>query len=219
MDWWTRLPVLMAPAMNPKMGSHPAMRRNRAALASGQLALLRGDIAHMPFGTQQFDKIFAVRVGLVLVAIFAVANWTLDVSAVEPPLVTVNVATGSSTGPSRRLSARQVAHDGAAEPDQRAPAVAPEAPVAQPARAHGRAQCAGKGRGWSGRVHDDRKRGRRQLRRRRAGSALAAVAATSIIAITATNAPMTPTRVSKILGSARTGTASVAVGVGSAGSS
>ena len=38
-----------------------ASRRNRAALAHGQLALLRGDIAHLPFGNQQFDKIFSIH--------------------------------------------------------------------------------------------------------------------------------------------------------------
>jgi SAM-dependent methyltransferase len=38
-----------------------AIRRNRAALIQGQLALLRGDIAHMPFGHQQFDKIFSIH--------------------------------------------------------------------------------------------------------------------------------------------------------------
>jgi SAM-dependent methyltransferase len=38
-----------------------AMRRNRAALAHGQLALLRGDIAHLPFSKRQFDKIFSIH--------------------------------------------------------------------------------------------------------------------------------------------------------------
>jgi SAM-dependent methyltransferase len=38
-----------------------AMRRNRAALAHGQLGLLRGDIAHLPFGNQQFDKILSIH--------------------------------------------------------------------------------------------------------------------------------------------------------------
>jgi SAM-dependent methyltransferase len=38
-----------------------AIRRNRAALAHEQLALLRGDIAHLPFGTQQFDKILSIH--------------------------------------------------------------------------------------------------------------------------------------------------------------
>ena len=38
-----------------------ASRRNRAALAHGQLALLRGDIAQLPFGNQQFDKIFSIH--------------------------------------------------------------------------------------------------------------------------------------------------------------
>ena len=38
-----------------------AIRRNRVALAHGQLALLRGDIAHLPFGNHQFDKIFSVH--------------------------------------------------------------------------------------------------------------------------------------------------------------
>ena len=38
-----------------------AIRRNRAALADGQLALLRGDIAHLPFANQQFDKILSIH--------------------------------------------------------------------------------------------------------------------------------------------------------------
>lgn len=38
-----------------------ARRRNRAALADGRLALLRGDIAQLPFGNQQFDKIFSIH--------------------------------------------------------------------------------------------------------------------------------------------------------------
>ena len=38
-----------------------AIRRNRTALAHGQLALLRGDIAHLPFGNQQFDKIVSIH--------------------------------------------------------------------------------------------------------------------------------------------------------------
>ena len=38
-----------------------AIRRNRAALAYGQLALLRGDIAYLPFGNRQFDKIFSIH--------------------------------------------------------------------------------------------------------------------------------------------------------------
>ena len=38
-----------------------ASRRNRAALLDGQLALVCGDIAHLPFGNQQFDKIFSVH--------------------------------------------------------------------------------------------------------------------------------------------------------------
>jgi SAM-dependent methyltransferase len=38
-----------------------ALRRNRAALAGGQLALLRGDIAQLPFGSHQFDKILSIH--------------------------------------------------------------------------------------------------------------------------------------------------------------
>jgi SAM-dependent methyltransferase len=38
-----------------------AIRRNRAALAHGQLALLRGDIAQLPFGDHKFDKIFSIH--------------------------------------------------------------------------------------------------------------------------------------------------------------
>ena len=38
-----------------------AIRRNRAALAHGQLALLRGDVAHLPFGNQQFAKILSIH--------------------------------------------------------------------------------------------------------------------------------------------------------------
>lgn len=38
-----------------------ASRRNRAALAHGQLALLRGDVAQLPFGDQQFDKILSIH--------------------------------------------------------------------------------------------------------------------------------------------------------------
>ena len=38
-----------------------AIRRNRTALAHRQLALLRGDIAHLPFGNQQFDKIMTIH--------------------------------------------------------------------------------------------------------------------------------------------------------------
>jgi ubiquinone/menaquinone biosynthesis C-methylase UbiE len=38
-----------------------ATQRNRAALAHGQLSLLRGDIAALPFGNQQFDKIFSIH--------------------------------------------------------------------------------------------------------------------------------------------------------------
>jgi SAM-dependent methyltransferase len=38
-----------------------ASRRNRAALAHHQLALLRGDIAHLPFHNQQFDKILSIH--------------------------------------------------------------------------------------------------------------------------------------------------------------
>jgi ubiquinone/menaquinone biosynthesis C-methylase UbiE len=38
-----------------------AMRRNRAAVAGGQLTLLRGDVAHLPFGKHQFDKIFSIH--------------------------------------------------------------------------------------------------------------------------------------------------------------
>jgi SAM-dependent methyltransferase len=40
---------------------HAATRRNRVAVAQGQLALLRGDIAHLPFGNQPFDKIFSIH--------------------------------------------------------------------------------------------------------------------------------------------------------------
>jgi SAM-dependent methyltransferase len=38
-----------------------AVRPHRAAIARGQLALLRGDLANLPFGQQQFDKIFSVH--------------------------------------------------------------------------------------------------------------------------------------------------------------
>jgi SAM-dependent methyltransferase len=38
-----------------------AIQRNRAALVHGQLSLLRGDIATLPFGNQQFDKIFSIH--------------------------------------------------------------------------------------------------------------------------------------------------------------
>lgn len=38
-----------------------ASRRNRAAQAQGQLALLRGNITHLPFGNQRFDKVFSVH--------------------------------------------------------------------------------------------------------------------------------------------------------------
>jgi ubiquinone/menaquinone biosynthesis C-methylase UbiE len=38
-----------------------ASRRNRTALAQRQLALLRGDIAQLPFRDQQFDKILSIH--------------------------------------------------------------------------------------------------------------------------------------------------------------
>jgi SAM-dependent methyltransferase len=38
-----------------------ALRRNRAALAGGRLTLLRGDIARLPFGNHQFDKILSIH--------------------------------------------------------------------------------------------------------------------------------------------------------------
>ena len=38
-----------------------AARPNRPAMARGQLALLRGDIASLPFGLQQLDKIFSIH--------------------------------------------------------------------------------------------------------------------------------------------------------------
>jgi SAM-dependent methyltransferase len=38
-----------------------ALRRNRAALACGRLTLLRGDIARLPFGNRQFDKILSIH--------------------------------------------------------------------------------------------------------------------------------------------------------------
>jgi SAM-dependent methyltransferase len=38
-----------------------AARRNRTALACGQLALLRGDITQLPFGSHQFDKILSIH--------------------------------------------------------------------------------------------------------------------------------------------------------------
>lgn len=38
-----------------------AARPHRSAIARGQLALLRGDLASLPFGRQQFDKIFSIH--------------------------------------------------------------------------------------------------------------------------------------------------------------
>jgi ubiquinone/menaquinone biosynthesis C-methylase UbiE len=38
-----------------------AARRNRTALAAGQLTLLRGDLAHVPIGAAQLDKIVSIH--------------------------------------------------------------------------------------------------------------------------------------------------------------
>lgn len=38
-----------------------AIRRHHRALQHGQLALLRGDVAHLPFANQPFDKIFSIH--------------------------------------------------------------------------------------------------------------------------------------------------------------
>jgi SAM-dependent methyltransferase len=38
-----------------------AARRNRAAIARGQLFLVRGNVATLPFGEQRFDKLFSVH--------------------------------------------------------------------------------------------------------------------------------------------------------------
>jgi SAM-dependent methyltransferase len=38
-----------------------AARRNRTALDCGRLALLRGDLANLPFGGQQFEKILSIH--------------------------------------------------------------------------------------------------------------------------------------------------------------
>lgn len=46
--------------VSPTMIAAAALR-NRTALQRGQLALLRGDIADLPFGTERFDKIFSIH--------------------------------------------------------------------------------------------------------------------------------------------------------------